>query len=133
MAASSYLSENGGKLLLRLTLGTLMLFHGYSKVRNGVGGIAGMLQSMGLPGWIAYGVYIGEVLAPILVIAGFYARLGGLIIAGNMVVAVALAHSKQLLDFAKTGGYALELQVFFLVCGLVVAMIGPGRYAANDR
>lgn len=122
-----------GKLLLRVTLGVLMLFHGYAKIRNGVGGIEGMLAGAGLPGWVAYGVYIGEVLAPLLLIFGWYARAGGIIIAGNMVFAVALAHSKQLLDVTKTGGWALELQLFFLVCGVVVALIGPGRYAVNNR
>jgi putative oxidoreductase len=59
--------------------------------------------------------------------------VGGAIIAINMVFAIALAHSKQLLDFTKTGGWALELQAFFLICGLVVALIGPGRYAVNNR
>lgn len=122
-----------GKLLLRLTLGVLMLFHGYAKLRNGVSGIEGMLQGMGLPAWVAFGVYIGEVLAPILLIFGWYARIGGGIIALNMVFAIALAHSKQLLDLTKTGGWALELQAFFLLCGLVVALIGPGRYAINNR
>lgn len=122
-----------GKLLLRLTLGVLMLFHGYAKLRNGVSGIEGMLQGMGLPAWVAFGVYIGEVLAPILLILGWYARIGGAIIAINMVFAIALAHSKQLLDLTKTGGWALELQAFFLLCGLVVALIGPGRYAINNR
>lgn len=125
--------DSAGKLLLRLTLGGLMLFHGYAKLRNGVSGIEGMLQGMGLPAWVAFGVYIGEVLAPILLIFGWYARIGGAIIAINMVFAIALAHSKQLLDFTKTGGWALELQAFFLLCGLVVALIGPGRYAINNR
>jgi putative oxidoreductase len=125
--------ENAGKLLLRVLLGVLMLFHGYAKMRNGVGGIGNYLVSHGLPAWVAYGVYIGEVLAPLLVIFGWFARAGGVIIAINMVFALALVHSKQFADLTKTGGWALELQAFFLVCGLVVALIGPGRYALNNR
>ena len=130
---SGSVSSDAGKLMLRVALGVLMLFHGYAKIRNGVSGIEGMLQGMGLPGWVAYGVYVGEVLAPMLLIIGWYARVGGLIIAVNMVFAVALAHSKQLLDITKTGGWALELQMFYLVCGLAVLLIGPGRYAVNNR
>lgn len=130
---SGSVSSDSGKLMLRVALGVLMLFHGYAKIRNGVSGIEGMLQGMGLPGWVAYGVYIGEVLAPMLLIVGWYARVGGLIIAVNMVFAVMLAHSKQLLDITKTGGWALELQMFYLVCGLAVLLIGPGRYAVNNR
>ena len=127
------MTDNTGKLILRLTLGALMLFHGYAKITKGVSGIEGLLHGMGLPGWVAYGVYIGEVLAPILLILGCYARVGGLIIAVNMVFAIALSHSKQLFELGKSGGWALELQGFLLLAGVVVALIGPGRYAINNR
>ena len=96
---------------------------------RGVGPEAGA----GLPAWVAYGVYVGEVLAPLLIILGFYARLGGLIIAINMLFAITLSHASQLFDIGKSGGWALELQGFFLFTGLVVALIGPGRYAVNKR
>ncbi len=122
-----------GKLVLRLTLGILMLFHGYAKITKGVSGIEASLISMGLPAWVAYGVYIGEVIAPILVILGFYARAGGAIIAVNMIFAITLSHSTQLLDLGRSGGWALELQGLFLFTGLVVALIGPGRLGINQR
>lgn len=122
-----------GKLVLRLTLGILMLFHGYAKITKGVSGIEASVISMGLPAWVAYGVYIGEVIAPILVILGFYARAGGAIIAVNMIFALTLSHSTQLLDLGRSGGWALELQGFFLFTGLVVALIGPGRFGINQR
>jgi putative oxidoreductase len=122
-----------GKLVLRLALGILMLFHGYAKIRNGVSGIESNLAGIGFPAWVAYGVYIGEVLAPLLLIFGWYARVGGALIVINMIFAIGLVHSKQFLDLTKTGGWQLELQAFFLICGLVVALIGPGRYAVNSR
>jgi putative oxidoreductase len=122
-----------GKLLLRLTLGILMLLHGIAKLRHGVSGIEGMVASHGLPGFLAYGVFIGEVIAPLMVIAGWHARTGGLIIAFNMVVAIALAHSSQLFDIGKTGGWELELQGFYLLSAVVVSLIGPGRFSLNRR
>lgn len=127
------MSDDIGKLVLRLTLGILMLLHGIAKLRYGVGGIENMVVSQGLPTFFAYGVFVGEVIAPLLVIAGFYARIGGLIMALNMVVAIALAHSSQLFSLSKTGGWELELQGFFLLTGLVVALIGPGKFAINRR
>lgn len=126
-------STDTGKLILRLALGVFMLFHGYSKLKNGIGGIEASLLKAGLPAWVAYGVYIGEVFAPLLVILGFYARIGGLIIAVNMIFAIALSHAHQLLDLGRSGGWALELQGFFLLTGLVVALIGPGRFGINHR
>ncbi len=122
-----------GKLILRLTLGILILLHGIAKLRYGVSGIEGMVQGHGLPGFLAYGVFVGEFIAPLLVIFGFYARIGGLIMAFNMVVAVALAHGSQLFDISKSGGWELELQGFFLFTALVVALIGPGRFGINRQ
>jgi putative oxidoreductase len=60
----SYRATIFGKLLLRLAVGGLMLFHGLHKLFGGVGFISGMLVEKGLPGFIAYGVLIGEVVAP---------------------------------------------------------------------
>jgi putative oxidoreductase len=125
--------EDAGKLILRLTVGVLMLLHGVAKVSGGVGGIGGMLQSAGLPAALAYGAYVGEVLAPLLVIIGFYARIGALIMVVNMLFAIGLAHTKDIFLLTKTGGWAIELQAFFLFTALAVALIGPGRYAINRR
>ena len=49
-----------GKLILRLTLGLLLLLHGIAKLESGVGWISGSLQGYGLQGFLAYGVFIGE-------------------------------------------------------------------------
>ena len=125
--------EDVGKLILRLTVGVLMLLHGVAKISGGVGGIGGMLQSAGLPAALAYGAYVGEVLAPLLVIIGFYARIGALIMVVNMLFAIGLAHMKDIFLLTKTGGWAIELQAFFLLSALAVALIGPGRYAINRR
>ncbi len=127
------LSDSTGKLLLRLMLGILMLFHGYAKITKGVSGIETSLANFGLPAWVAYGVYIGEIFAPLLVIIGYYARVGGAIIVVNMIFAITLSHSKQLFDLGKSGGWALELQGFFLLTALVLLLIGPGRFAINNR
>ena len=125
--------EDLGKLILRLTVGVLMLLHGVAKISGGVDGIGGMLQSAGLPAALAYGAYVGEVLAPLLVIIGFYARIGALIMVVNMLFAIGLAHMKDIFLLTKTGGWAIELQAFFLFTALAVALIGPGRYAINRR
>ena len=122
-----------GKLVLRVALGVLILFHGIAKVKNGVGPIEGMVEAHGLPGFLAYGAYIGEVLAPLMVIAGFHARIGGALIAINMLVAIALAHAGQLGQFNEQGGWALELQGMFLAGAIAVALLGPGRYSVNQR
>jgi putative oxidoreductase len=119
--------------VLRLTLGILLIMHGVAKILGGVGGISGMLQNVGLPGYFAYGAYIGEVLAPLLVILGLYARIGALIIVVNMLAAIYLAHLGDLFLLGQGGGWKLELQGFFLFTALAVALIGPGRFSAKEN
>ena len=122
-----------GKLILRLTLGTLILLHGVSKLMNGIGPIEGMVTGMGMPAFIAYGVFAGEVLGPLLLIIGFYARIGAALIAINMIFAIVLAHTDELTSLTQTGGWALELQGMFLVTAVALMLMGPGRISINRR
>ena len=122
-----------GKLVLRLTLGILMLLHGIAKITGGIGGIEKMVQGSGMPGFFAYGVYIGEVVAPILLILGLYARVGAAVIVVNMLFAILLAHRADLFLIGPAGGWALELQGFFLFTALALVLMGPGRYSVNHR
>lgn len=120
-----------GKLLLRVVLGVLLLLHGIAKVKIGVGPIMGMLTQHGLPGELGYLVYVGEVLAPLMLIVGVWTRVAALGVAVNMLVAVGLAHMPQLLKLGEQGGYALELQALYLFSALAVMLLGAGRYSAG--
>ncbi|AMG89072.1 DoxX family protein [Bordetella parapertussis] len=122
-------SDDAGKLILRLALGILVIMHGLAKLSSGVGGIAGMLSSHGLPGFLAYFAYVGEIVGPLLIILGIYCRLGALLVVLNMVVAILLAHMGQLFSISNTGGWALELQGMFLFGALALAFMGAGRFS----
>ena len=122
-----------GKLILRLALGILILLHGIAKLKGGLGGITGMVTAHGLPAFVAYGVLIGEVVAPLMVLAGFHARIGALIIAVNMLAAVALVHMGELGQLNGQGGWALELQGMFLFSAIAIALLGPGAYSINRK
>ena len=126
-------NDSLGKLILRVVLGGVVLLHGIAKLRNGVGFIEGVLTSHGLPAFVAYGAYIGEVLGPLLLLAGFYARIGALLIAANMVFAIALVHLGQLGQLNEQGGWAIELQALMLFGALASMFLGPGRPAVNDK
>lgn len=122
-----------GKLVLRLALGILILLHGIAKLKGGLAGIVGMVEAQGLPGFVGYGVLVGEVLAPVLVILGLYARVGALLIACNMLVALALAHLGQLGQLNEQGGWALELQGMYLATAVAIALLGPGAYGIKRK
>jgi putative oxidoreductase len=122
-----------GKLVLRLLVGVLILFHGVSKLTSSgsLDFITTQLTGSGLPGFIAYGVFVGEVIAPLLLILGIYSRVGGALVACNMLFAVGLMHTGDLFAMTEHGGYRLELQAFYLFGGLAVLFLGSGRYAVK--
>ena len=91
------------------------------------------MTAVGLPAFVAYGVYFGEVVAPVLIIVGWYSRIASAITAVNMLFAVALAHRADLFKLAESGGYALELQAFYLIVAVALALMGPGRFSINER
>lgn len=122
-----------GKLIIRVALGALILLHGIAKLTGGIAGIGQMLQGTDLPPVLAYAVLIGEVLGPLLLIVGFYARIGAVLIALNMLAAFVLSHLGQLAQLNEQGGWALELQGMFLFTAIGLALIGPGRYSVNQR
>ena len=109
-------------VLLRVSLALLMLFHGWAKIRYGIGSIEAKIAGFGAPGFLAYAVYLGEVVAPLLLLVGLWVVPAALVIAINMLVAFALVHTKQVLMLNNSGGWALELQTFYFVSALVVAM-----------
>lgn len=127
------MNDDLGKLVLRVVLGALILLHGIAKLRGGIGFVEHSVEAAGLPAFVAYGVYAGEVLAPLAVIPGWYARVGAAVIAANMLFAFGLVHRGQLLALNGQGGWALELQGMFFVAALALALLGPGRYSLNGR
>ena len=120
-------ADNVGKLILRVVLGILILLHGIAKIPSGA---AGLVDNFGV---IAYGVFIGEVLAPILLIIGWHARIGAALIAVNMLFAIAMVHAGEIFMLNQHGGWQIELQGMFLFTALALVFTGPGQFSANQK
>ena len=126
-------TDDLGKLLLRLVLGITILLHGIAKIMAGPAFIISSVTAAGLPVPLAYLVYVGEVLAPILLIVGIWSRPAALVIAGNMAFAIFLVHMKQLTSLNDQGGWALELQGMFMVTALALVFLGAGRFSVGGN
>lgn len=124
-------NDDLGKLLLRLSVGGLMLFHGIHKLIHGYGFIVSKLKAAGLPELLVAGVPIGEVVAPLLVMFGLYTRPAALTEAILMAMAIWLVHMGDLVSLDSNGGYALELQAFYFLGSLAVLFLGAGRYSIS--
>lgn len=118
-----------GRLILRLGVGGMLLLHGIAKFQSGNGFVERVVSENGLPSFVAYGAYVGEIIAPILVIVGLFSRPAGLIIAFDLLGAVMLARRADLGTTTPAGAWAIETEMLFLVGGLAIACLGAGRFA----
>jgi len=123
-------SEDMGRLILRVSVGVVILFHGVAKISHGVEWIKGPLGAAGLPGFIAYGAYIGEVLAPILLILGYRTRVAALVVGFDLLMAIFLVLRHQIFAIKEMGGgWAIELEALILLASLAIFFFGGGKYS----
>lgn len=131
---SRVLSDDIGKLILRFMLGFLMLFHGFKKYIYGIDGIKALVMKAGFPEFFAYGVYLGEIVFPIMIIIGLYTRLSSFFYAFTMTFAIYLVHSSHLFAInAQTGGLAIETPLLFLLGALALMFLGAGKISVDKK
>jgi putative oxidoreductase len=120
-----------GKFLLRTVCGGLLLFHGSYKVFNEMDSTIKMVESAGLPGVVAYGAIVGEFIAPIFLILGYFSRIAALVIAFNMFCTIAVAHRDIAFQVNDYWGWMIELNVFFMMAALACYFLGSGRLSIS--
>jgi len=112
-------------LLLRLSLGFSFAMHGFSKFGNGIENTSRWFESIGLPGILAYGVALLEVLGGFALMAGLFTRFLSFL----YIIVMAVAIYKVQLNRGFLGGY--ELEVTFLVVSLALFISGGGLYSVD--
>lgn len=123
--------DDAAKLLLRITLAGLTLFHGYDKLANGLVGVRHDLAGAGMPLAMAYGVYLGEVIAPILILLGLWTRPAAIVLAGSILFATVTAHPHDYISVTHIGAFAAESYVFYVLVGATIALTGAGRFSVR--
>lgn len=124
--------QSTGLLILRLSIGGLMLLHGFAKLTHGIDGIVNMLANKGVPSFIAYGVYLGEIVAPLMIIVGYRTRLAAAVYVINMLVILFMAHSEDVFALSEHGGWKAELVGLYLFGSLALFFTGAGKYALSS-
>jgi putative oxidoreductase len=82
-------------LLLRLGLGIIFIYHGYPKLFGNTRGAMQGFEHMGFPGYFVYVAGVIEFFGGIMLIFGLFTRVAGLLIAGEMAVAIWKVHMPQ--------------------------------------
>lgn len=117
-------------LLLRLVLAAVFGAYGAAKWAGGLGRLAGLMMSVGIPlPDLAARVVAGlEVAGAVLLLAGLWTRVVGVLLAIEMTVAIWKVVWRQ----GFVGGYSFELTL--LTVALSLAIAGGGTWSiGRDR
>lgn len=124
-------NENLGIFILRLAIPFTMLIYGINKVIDGTGFIGSLLEQYGLPKIMANGIFVGEIVAPLMLMIGFRTRLAGLIFSFNCFMAIVMAQSQNIFKLNEFGGWSIDLLFIYLIAGIVFYLSGGGHYALS--
>jgi putative oxidoreductase len=108
---------------MRLTLGTIMIAHGYSKVFGGFSHVQGMVTHLGFPAWMAYPLAGTEFFGGIMMIAGLLTRYVAVAMLIDMCVAIWKIHWHN--GLTGQGGVEFPLAVATLAFALIFLGGGP--------
>lgn len=120
-------------LLLRGYWGWLFMMHGWAKLHD-LAHVAQFFTTLGIPAPAAMAPFIASVefFGGLLLILGLVSRLAGLMLAGDMTVALLTAHRAALLSmFSDADKFVTQAPVTFLIVSMIVLIFGPGKYALD--
>lgn len=124
-----------GKLILRVTIALFVFSYGIQKIMDPsmVGYIGSLFSELHLPALIAYGVYLGEVVAPILVIIGWRTKIAAMVMSFTMFTVILIGHTNQIFPPSEFVWSGIELQTLFLLNSFAVSCLGAGKFALSHR
>lgn len=115
-------------LLLRLAMGVVFIYHGYPKLFGNIRGTMTGFEHMGFPSYFAVIAGVLEFFGGCLLIAGLFARIAGLLLAGEMVVALWRVHGMFTNPMAV---HNYELPMMMAASGFAIACIGAGAFSLD--
>ncbi|MFN9547380.1 MAG: DoxX family protein [Cyanobacteriota bacterium] len=115
-----------GLLLLRLSVGVMMIHHGQEKLADPQQFASTYVASLHLPFplFFAYAAGFSELIGSWLLIFGLLTPIGALALTGTMAVA-----AYQHISTAGLNIYVLELVALYLGGSLALLLVGPGRFS----
>lgn len=116
-----------GLLFVRVVFGICVLMHGIPKIQKGIGGVENLLIKNGLPEFLAYGIFIGEIIAPILIILGIFTRLNSVIMI--ILCSFILYLVKSPFGLNNFGGFNSEIVILYLGISVLLLFSGSGKVA----
>ena len=117
-----------GLLILRISIGTMLIHHGYEKTADIENFADAFVRPLGLPFpiFLSYIAAYSEIYGSWLLIVGLLTRVGALAIIGTITVAIYHA-----IVTAGFNIYLLELLILYFGGAFCVLCIGAGDYSID--
>lgn len=118
-----------GLLLLRVALGIIFVFHGYPKLFTHTHDAMQAFEHMGFPGYFVYIAGVIEFFGGIMLIIGLFTRIAGLLVAGEMAVALWRVHFPQG-PITQVKNY--EFPMVLAAAAFTLATVGAGLISLDQ-
>ena len=122
-------------LVLRLTLGGVLLPHGYQKITNFNNVLFHLKHDYHVPAFLSVIVILTEFIAPLLLIAGFGTRIMALLLillmTGAILMGNHLQHGFFMNWFGNQKGEGFEYHLLAIGIGIAIILVGSGKWSAD--
>jgi len=118
-------------LLIRVVLGITFFVHGLVKFQGGIENIVGWFDSIGLPGFLAYGVATVEMIGGAALVLGLGSQIVSALL--SLLMIGAIVKVKLAVGFLGNGQMAgYELDLAFLAMAIFIAINGSKMFALDQ-
>lgn len=109
---------------IRVTVGTIFILHGTSKISPG---FSGFLGNIGVPLEMQIPLAVAETLGGSLLIVGIFSRISSSVL--SMIMLSVIFYIKK--AHSLSGQMGVELELILLAANLSIIAIGPGRISVS--
>ena len=88
-----------------------------------------LLRTHGWPEFLRYGVYLGELIAPAMILVGLFVRIAALLIALTMLMSIYLFYGLNAFILDQYGALTSQVNIFFFFSSLSIFFLGAGNYS----
>ena len=113
--------------VMRLTLGLIMVAHGYQNTFRHLHDHVHMVASLGLPAWLGYVSSFTELLGGLLILVGFFTRPAAVAVCIDLVVAIWKVHWHN----GLMGDHGYEFPLAIATIAFALIFFGGGAIAID--
>jgi putative oxidoreductase len=119
-------------LVTRIWVGTNMMIHGYSKLRNLKQAAEETKQTLGIPIGATYTATILEFFGGLFLIIGLIVPLVALFFAIFMIANVIMKKTRMKAAYIAPGKASYEIDITYLILSIILIVLGAGALSVDS-